>query len=216
MTPITTQSVTDALHWRYATKKFDPARKIPAATWAVLEQALVLSPSSFGLQPWKFVVVQDAATRAKLSAASWGQSQPVECSHFVVFAGRTNLDGRDVDTFVARIAEVRGVSRQSLKGYGDIMKGSAEQARAGGYLDAWAARQVYIALGEFMTAAALLGVDACPMEGIEPPRYNEILGLTAMGFNALCACAAGYRSPDDKYASQPKVRFKAQDVIVRV
>jgi len=216
MTPIPTQTVTEALHWRYATKKFDPAKKIPAPTWAALEQALVLSPSSFGLQPWKFVVVEDKATREKLSAAAHGQRQPVDCSHFVVFAGRTNLSSKDVDSYVARIAEVRGVSKDSLKGYGDVMKGSAEQMRTGGHLDAWAARQVYIALGEFMTSAALLGVDACPMEGIEPPKFNEILGLAAMGYNALCACAAGYRAADDKYAGAPKVRFNAQDVIIHV
>lgn len=216
MTPIPAHTVTEALHWRYATKKFDPAKRIPAATWDTLEQALVLSPSSFGLQPWKFVVVRDPATREKLSAAAHGQRQPVDCSHFVVFAGRTNLDSKDVDSYVARIAEVRGVSSESLKGYADHMKGSAEQMRAGGSLDAWAARQVYIALGEFMTSAALLGVDACPMEGIDPPKFNEILGLAAKGYNALCACAAGYRAADDKYAVSPKVRFKAQDVIVHV
>ncbi len=130
MTPIPAHTVTEALHWRYATKKFDPAKKIPAATWDTLEQALVLSPSSFGLQPWKFVVVRDPATREKLSAAAHGQRQPVDCSHFVVFAGRTNLDSKDVDSYVARIAEVRGVSSESLKGYADHMKGSAEQMRA--------------------------------------------------------------------------------------
>ena len=83
-------------------------------------------------------------------------------------------------------------------------------------LDAWMARQVYIALGEFITAAALLGVDTCPMEGIEAPKFDEILGLTAMVYGALCACAAGYRAADDKYAKLPKVRFKPQDVIVHV
>src|SRR5580658_1680051 len=88
MTPVSTTSVTEALHWRYATKKFDPARKIPDATWAALEEALVLAPSSYGLQPWKFIVVRDHATRERLSAAAHTQRQPVDCSHFVVFAGR--------------------------------------------------------------------------------------------------------------------------------
>ncbi len=216
MTPVSTQTISDALRWRYATKKFDPARKIPAATWRVLEDALMLSPSSYGLQPWKFVVVQDRATRERLSAASSGQRQPVDCSHFVVFSGRRNLDASDVDRHIARIAEVRGVPVDGLKGYGDVMKGSAERARAGGSLDNWMARQVYIALGVFMSAASLLGVDACPMEGIEPPKFDEILGLTAMGYGALCACAAGYRAADDKYAAAAKVRFEPEDVIIHV
>jgi nitroreductase len=119
-----------------------------------------------------------------------------------------------VDHYLARISQVRGVPIESLKTYGDIMKGSAEQARAAGYLDSWMARQVYIALGNFMTSAALLGVDACPMEGIEPAKYDEILGLAAKGYGALCACAAGYRSPEDKYANTPKVRFDPKEVIL--
>jgi nitroreductase len=214
MTPVSAQSVTDAFRWRYATKKFDASRQIPKDTWAALEQALVLSPSSMGLQPWKFVVVQDPATRERLSAAAHGQRQPVDCSHFVVFSGRKGLDATDIERHLARTAEVRGVPRESLGGFADMLASGTERGRKGGFLDSWMAHQVYIALGGFIAAASLLGVDSCPMEGIEPPKFNEILGLTAMGYSALCACAAGYRSPDDKYAGMPKVRFKPEDVIV--
>ncbi len=215
MTPATAQSVVEALRWRYATKKFDPSRKIPESTWHALEQALVLSPSSMGLQPWKFIVIQEPGLREKLSAASWGQSQPVECSHFVVFAGRRGLDGTDVERHVSRTAEVRGVSRDSLKGYADMLHGGTGRGRDLGILDNWMANQVYIALGSFMTAASILGVDTCPMEGLEPATYDAILGLDGQGYGTLCACAAGYRSADDKYARLPKVRFKPDDVIVR-
>jgi len=216
MTPISTNSLLDALRWRYAVKKFDAVRKVPADTWAALEQALVLAPSSHGLQPWKFVVVQDAATRAKLSAASWGQTQPVECSHFVVFAGANNLGPDHVDRHHSRAAEVRGVTKESLQRYVDSITGNLAQAREKGTLDNWMHRQVYLALGQFMAAAALLGVDTCPMEGLEPPKYDEILGLTALGYTTLCACAAGYRAADDKHASYPKVRFKESEVILHV
>ena len=216
MKAIQSGTLLDALNWRYATKKFDPAKKIPADTWATLEQALVLAPSSFGLQPWKFVVVQDAATRQKLSAASFGQTQPLECSHFVVFTVRKNLGVDHVGRFIDRMVEVRGGTKEALKGYHDIMTGSLEKARVGGYVDAWQSHQVYIALGQFLASAALLGVDACPMEGIEPPKYDEILGLAAQGCTALCAAAAGYRAADDKYATIKKVRFKPEDVIQHV
>jgi nitroreductase len=216
MTHLPTKTLTEALHWRYATKKFDPSAKIPAATWAALEEALVLAPSSFGLQPWKFVIVQDGATREKLSAAAWGQRQPVDCSHFVVFAGRKGLDMGDIKAFLERTAEVRGSTLDSLKAYGDVITGFAERGRKEGWIDAWAAKQAYIALGGLMTAAALLGVDACPMEGLDPAKFNEILGLTEKGYAALCACALGYRAADDKYAKLPKVRYKAEDVIVHV
>jgi nitroreductase len=214
--PISTSALTDALHWRYATKKFDPARTIPDDIWAALEQALVLSPSTFGLQPWKFVVVRDRATREKLSEASHGQTQPLECSHFVVFAVRKGLASADVDHYVERISKVRSVPVEKLKGYSDVMKHSAERAREAGTLDGWMARQVYIALGGFMTAAALLGVDGCPMEGIDGPKFDEILGLPSKGYGALCACAVGYRSPDDTMASLPKVRFEAREVVSHV
>ena len=216
MTPISAKTVTDALQWRYATKKFDASRTIPAETWAALERALVLAPSSFGLQPWRFMVVRDPATRERLSAASWGQRQPVECSHFVVFAGRRNYDAKDLEHFIERTAEVRGVAKATLKGYADIIAGSTERARQGGYLDSWMARQVYIALGQFMASAALLGIDTCPMEGIDPAEYDRILGLTAMGYTALCAGAAGYRAADDKYAGTPKVRFRDEEVVLHV
>jgi nitroreductase len=216
MKAVPTNTVLEALNWRYATKKFDTAKKIPADTWAALEQTLVLAPSSYGLQPWKFIVVQDAATRQKLAAASWGQTQPVECSHYVVFAMLKNLGVNQVDRFLERTVEVRGGTKDALNGYRNMILGSLEKARAGGFLDVWQSRQVYIALGQFMVVAALLGVDTCPMEGIEPPKYDEILGLSAQGLKTLCACAAGYRAADDKYAAAKKVRFKPGDVIQHV
>jgi nitroreductase len=216
LAPVSPATLTDALHWRYATKKFDAARTIPDATWAALEQALLLAPSSFGLQPWRFIVVRDPATREKLSAAAWGQRQPLDCSHFVVFAGRKNYSNGDLAHYLDRVAEVRGVNRESLKGVSDYIQGSLEKARAGGDLDTWLSRQVYIALGQFLASAALLGVDACPMEGIDPQKFDAILGLTAMGYGALCAGAAGYRVADDASAAVPKVRFEASEVILHV
>jgi nitroreductase len=215
-TPISAQTLTDALHWRYAVKKFDPTRKIPDATWEALESALVLSPSTFGLQPWKFVVVRDRATLERLAGAAHGQTQPLECSHFVVFAARMGLASTDVDHYIERISKVRGVPVEKLQGYADVMKSSAEHARAAGTLDGWMARQVYIALGGFLTAAALLGVDGSPMEGIDAKKFDEILGLPAKGYGALCACAVGYRSADDRYASLPKVRYDAKEVVTHI
>ncbi len=214
MTPISAATLSSALHWRYATKKFDPARKIPADTWTALEQALVLAPSSYGLQPWKFIVVRDPAKLEQLSAAAYGQRQPADCSHFVVFAVRKNYSEADLAHFIARTAEVRGTTPDALKGYSDIITGSLVRARQAGYLDTWMGKQAYIALGQFLTSAALLGIDTCPMEGIEPAKFDEILGLPALGYTTLCAAPAGYRATDDKYAALPKVRFEANEVII--
>src|SRR2546430_2096374 len=104
-----TQQLLDALQWRYATKSFDPAKKISTDVWSTLEQSLVLTPTSYGLQPYQFLVVQDAAKRAALLPNSWGQKQVVDCSHFVVFAAKTEMTEADVARWIARISAVRGV-----------------------------------------------------------------------------------------------------------
>jgi hypothetical protein len=216
MHPISKNTLSDALRWRYATKKFDATRKIPAEQWAAIEEAMLLAPSSFGLQPWRFIVVANRELLAKFPAISWGQTQPVECSHYVVFAYRKNLSVADVDRFVDRIAEVRGVSRESLEGYRGFMLGSHKAASEGGTLNDWCARQVYLAIGQAMTAAALLGIDTCPMEGIEASKYDALLGLEAEGYASLCTVAFGYRSVEDKHSGLAKVRFAHSEVIKHV
>lgn len=216
MQPISQKTLIEALQWRYATKKFDANRKIPADQWAALEDAMILAPSSFGLQPWRFIVVQNSELLQKFPAISWGQTQPVDCSHYVVFAYRKNMPVADVDRFVARIAEVRGVSAESLEGYRGFILGSHKAASGNGTLNDWCARQVYIAIGQAMTAAALLGIDTCPMEGIEATQYDALLGLEAEGYASVCAVAFGYRSSEDKHASLAKVRYAHSDVIKHV
>ena len=205
----------DSLRWRYAVKRFDPARRIPDADWAALEGALVLTPSSYGLQPWRFVVITDPALKAGLVPLSWNQPQPADCSHYVVLARRIGMTEADVDRFVARMAEVRGVPASSFQRYRDTMAGDLVKGPRAASIDAWAANQVYIALGSLMTCAAVLGIDACPMEGLQPAKYDEVLGLGAKGYGTVVACALGYRSATDKYAAAPKVRFKAEDVVER-
>lgn len=213
MNTISGESLLHQLSWRYATKKFDPLKKISAADWAVLEQVLVLTPSSYGLQPWKFIVVTDPALKAKLRPASWNQSQVEDCSHLVVFTAKKDITEADLDRFIARTAEVRGASVESLAGYKGFMVGDLVKGPRHAFIHEWAARQTYIALGNLMTAAAMLGVDACPFEGIEPAKYDEILGLQGSGYATVAACPVGYRAADDKYASAPKVRFDAKDVV---
>lgn len=201
-----------ALRWRYAVKKFDPARKIPRARWEALEQALVLSPSSFGLQPWKFMVVENPVLRGKLKAASWNQSQIVDADKLVVFAARADFGAEDIARYVARVAEVRKAEPASLKPYKDMMEG-ALLTRTPEAREQWVARQVYLALGTFLSAAAALGVDACPMEGFDPAQYDAILGLPEKGLKAVVVATAGMRAADDGYAAAPKVRFALGDVV---
>lgn len=204
------------LNWRYATKQFDPQRKISSEEWATLEDALVLTPSSYGLQPWKFVVVTNPAIREQLVAASHGQRQVADASHLVVFAIKKDLCERDIDSHLDRISEVRGVPREALGQFRDMMVGSLIKRLGEAERNAWATKQVYIALGNFLTSAALLGIDACPMEGVDPAKYDEILGLKKHGLSTVVAAPAGYRAATDKSSRAKKVRFARDQVLVRI
>ncbi|MCC6670423.1 MAG: NAD(P)H-dependent oxidoreductase [Planctomycetes bacterium] len=211
---LTSDALLSQLRWRYAVKKFDATRKIAPDTWAALEESLVLAPSSFGLQPWRFYVVHDAGLRQQLVAASWNQTQVVDASHMVVFALKKGLGSTDVERFIRRTAEVRRVPIESLAGYQKVIDRFVGQPKERFDVDAWSARQVYLALGSFLTACAVLGIDTCPLEGIDPAKYDRILGIEAEGYHTLAGCAAGYRAADDKYASLPKVRYAQADVVV--
>jgi nitroreductase len=209
----TPDQIVQQLNWRYATKQFDSEQKIPDDVWSVLEQSLVLSPSSFGLQPWKFFVVRNPDLRQQLRDHAWGQAQVTDASHLVVLAIKKDIGTAEVDQFVERMATVRDVPMETLSNYGGMVKGFLAEPPYPITMESWATRQVYIALGFLMYSAALLGVDTCPMEGFDPAKFDELLQLPAQGYSAVVLCAAGYRAADDKYADLPKVRYSAKTVI---
>ena len=214
MTTLSPASLVQQLQWRYATKHFDPQRPIPTEVWAALEQSLILTPSSYGMQPWKFLILnRDAALRERLVGCSWGQRQVADSSHYVVFAVRTEITAADVERYVDRIAEVRSVDKSTFEPLRKMIDGGIVKRMNAAQQQEWASRQAYIALGNFMTSAAVLGVDTCPMEGIDPTKYDEILGLQGSGYTTCVGCAAGYRAATDKYAQLAKVRYTAQQVV---
>jgi nitroreductase len=212
---LTTEQLLASLRWRYATKKFDPTRKIPAATWDAIEESLVLTPSSFGLQPWKFLVIEDAGVRANLALESWKQPQVTDASHYVVLTARTDLAAADIDAWLARMAEVQGTGPEAVAMLKGMIEGFA-QAMSHEARHAWNIRQAYIALGQLMASAAVIGIDACPMEGISPAGYDHLLGLEGSGYATVVACALGYRAADDKYAVLPKARFERSKLISHI
>ena len=214
MSTTTPESLVQQLQWRYATKQFDPQRKIAPDVWSALEQSLILTPSSYGMQPWKFIVLhRDAELRERLVPCSWGQRQVADASHFVVFTVRTEITETDVDTYVQRIAEVRQIDKSAVDPLKRMIEGGIVKGLSATQQHEWAIRQAYIALGNFMTSAALLGIDTCPMEGIVPAKYDEILGLKGSGYATCVGCAAGFRAATDKYAQYAKVRSTAQQVV---
>ena len=208
---ITPESLVDTLGARYATKAFDPSKKISSEDWAALVESLRLAPSSYGLQPWKFIVVQNPEIRTKLRAASWNQSQVEDASHFVVIATLKNLDVAYVEKYIESTAEVRGLTPDMLAGYRDMMVGNVVNGKSDHH--AWAQRQSYIAMGFLGLSAGLMGIDTCMMEGISPADYDTILGLEGSVYSTVAAVAVGYRSAEDKTASYAKSRFALDEVV---
>lgn len=198
------------LSWRYATKVFDKTQTISNSTLKKIEDSLVLTPSSFGLQPWKFVVITSEEIRQNLLPLSWGQTQVTDCSHFVVLCAKSKVTEEDVDLFLNDMISTRGGTKEDLSEYENLMKGFLQRMDDAATFH-WAKNQVYIALGQLMATAAALEVDACPMEGIDPSGFDQIIQMD--GYHTVVACALGYRSKDDKYAELEKVRYD-KDVLI--
>ena len=210
----TSEYLLTCMQWRYAVKKFDSERKIPKDQWAALEQAIALSPSSYGLQPWLFLVIQNKAIRQRLFLASMGQRKVVDCSHLVVFAARTDITELDISRWGSRLAEVRHIPELELAKMHSVMSGDLVIGHRHAIAGEWAKRQVYLALGIFLASAAVTGIDTCPMEGFDPKAYDDILELTARGYTTAVVATAGYRSSDDTSASEAKVRYPTNDVVI--
>lgn len=204
--------IQEALEWRYATKKFDASKKISAQDWKTLTESLKLAPSSYGVQPWKFLVIENPQVREQLKPVSWGQTQVTDASHYVVFLYKEGIDEAFINKYVNRIAEVRNTSLESLQGYKEMMinnlvKAPEEKIRV------WSQRQAYIAMGFLLETAALLKIDATPMEGFSPSDYDRILGLEGSGWKSVATVALGYRHAEDSYQNLKKVRF-ADDTLI--
>ncbi len=210
------QTIIEKLNWRFAAKGFDPSRTINEADWETLEDALVLTPSSYGLQPWKFYVITNPELKENLVAASYGQKQVGQCSHLLVIAAKTKMEESDVDRLIDATCAARGVEKDTQNFYRDlILKDIVNGPRSGDALG-WAKLQSYIALGNIMTCAAMLEIDCCPMEGFVPAMYDEALGLTDTGYTTAVVCPFGYRSDDDKYATLAKIRYPKNELIERI
>lgn len=198
-------------NWRYATKKFDATKKVSTEDLETLKKAIQLSSSSYGLQLYKVFIIENPAIRAQLQPVSWGQSQIVEASHLFVFANVVDVQENHIDNYVQNIANTRGLALEDLKGYSDFMKSKivslpVEQKAV------WTSKQTYLALGNLLNAAAELKIDVTPMEGFEPEKYNEILGLNKLGLNAALVATVGYRHEEDATQHYAKVRKPIEEL----
>ena len=196
----------EQLKWRYATKKFDTNRKVPSLEIAKIKEAIQLAASSYGLQLYKILSIEDKALREKLRVVSYDQPQVTDASHFFVFCRYAKVRAAHIDDYLTIKAEKHAVPLEEFKAYGQQMKTSIVENMGTDKQDIWTAKQVYIALSNALSACAILKIDAAPMEGFDPEAYNEILGLTDKGLKATVVLGIGYRSTEDETQFLSKVR----------
>lgn len=206
------ESILNALTWRYAVKTFDSTKSVSDENIATILEAARLAPSSVGLEPWKFIVVTNPELRTKLRAAGYDQTKITDASYLVVIAHRTDADALPQE-LIDRAMTTTGATAEDLAGLKAMAEGSVQGHKGSDdIMQGWLAAQTYIPLGMMMQTAALLAVDACPMEGFDVGQVNEILGLKEKNLSVSTMIAFGYRGADE-YANSPKVRRAYNDVI---
>ncbi|MEP2669716.1 MAG: NAD(P)H-dependent oxidoreductase [Cyclobacteriaceae bacterium] len=193
------------LKWRYATKIFDPSKKVSDKNIEVLKEAVRLSVSSYGLQLYKVLIIENTEIKEELKKASWDQSQITDASHLFVFCNYTMNFDYHIDNYIQLIADAQGGETEVLKGYGETIKTSIEKKDKEAK-QSWAEKQTYLALSNLLAACAELKIDACPMEGFDNHSYNQILGLDELGLNAAVIAPVGYRSIEDTTQYRKKIR----------
>lgn len=206
-------TIIENLNWRYATKKFNAEKKIAKADLEILKQAVRLSASSYGLQPYHVILVENEALRTKVKSAAYNQSQITEASDLLIFANITDVGAKEVNDYIQNMASLRAIPTTSLKGFEDMMNnvvnGLAPEAKQN-----WTAKQTYIALGTLLSAAADLKIDATPMEGFNAEAVNEILNLKEKGLSATLIVTLGYRHEDDATQHLKKVRKPNEELFI--
>jgi len=205
------QSIIDDLNWRYAVKKFDTKRTLNPKDVDVLVETMRLTASSYGLMPYRLIVVDDQETKDKLKDASWGQSQLSDASHVFILCNIVKPGKTEVDNYMHLISKEREIPFDNLNAFGDNLMKKLQNAEN---VSDWAARQAYIAMGALLTVCASRRIDACPVEGFDPKQYNEILHLNERGLNAVLAIPVGYRAKDDKYQFVKKVRLPKEEFVI--
>lgn len=206
--------ILSALQWRYAVRVFDVSRKVSDDDVKTILEAGRLAPSSFGIEPWQFIVVENSAMRTALRAVSYDQPKVTDASHLLIIARRTDARESIVKELIERTAATQGVDASALEGLKNMVDGTIA-AKSDDALDAWIRSQSYIPLGVMITAAAMLGVDSGPMEGFDPAQVDALLGLTEKNLTATTMLALGYRG-NDEAANRPKVRRAYEDVVTHV
>lgn len=205
----------DSLQWRYATKKFDATKKINETDLFSIQEALRLTPSSLGMQPWKFIFIESDELKKELAAVSFDQPQITDCSHLVVLCQKTQIGMNEIESHIQNTSQIRNQNPESLNAYKQMIQNVLLTGPRAAQVNTWSRDQVFIALGNLLTSAALLHIDTCAIGGFQANEYNRILDLSSQNLAACVVCALGYRDETDKNAHKKKVRFSQSDIIER-
>lgn len=203
------------LNWRYAVQKFDPSKKLSSEQIEFLKQATRLSPSSFGLQPWKIYLVNNSEARTQIRAAAWDQSKVTDASHLFAIASRLTMTEDYIDEYLAETARIQNIPIENLAGFRQMIIGSIT-GKTPTELSDWNARQSYLALGFLLSACAENDIDAGPMEGFDSDAVSKIIGADIDGYKVRTLCAVGFRADDDSAAARPKVRFSMEKILKEI
>ncbi len=205
----------DNLNWRYATKRFDSTKKISAEDLEILKEAIRLSASSYGMQPYEVLIIENPEVKEQLRTVGFNQPQLTEASQIIVFAAKADVTAADVAEYMENVSETRGIPTENLEGFSNMINGAivsrAEEEKA-----IWSQKQCYIALGNLLSAAADLKIDACPMEGFDANGFDDVLGLKEKGLHTTVIATVGYRSEEDQTQHAAKVRKSAEDLFTTI
>jgi len=205
----------EALNWRYSAKRMN-GKKMPEDQLEQILEAVRLSPTSLGLQPFRVFVIEDSAIKEQIAEKACAQPQIIESSHLLVFAIWENVEPAYIDRYVSLIARTRNLETDSLVDFKNMVNGYVERAQQAGQVQSWLAKQAYIAMGIGTVAAASLGVDATPLEGFSASALDQVLGLKEKGLKSVVMLALGYRDEENDYLSAaPKVRVPAEELFVK-
>ncbi|HET8886283.1 MAG TPA: NAD(P)H-dependent oxidoreductase [Salinimicrobium sp.] len=202
-----------ALKWRYATKRFDPKRKVSSEKISIIKEAFNLSPSSYGLQPIRLVIVENQELKYQLMQYGMGQKQIATASHVLVLCVETVIDEQYVRDHFEREKNIRDTPDEILAPYRTYLIRHFEEKDTD-FTKQWALNQAYLALGTLLTVCALEEIDACPIEGFEPQKYDEILQLKEKNLQSVLVLPIGYRAEDDIFSDFKKVRKPLDDSIL--
>lgn len=205
----------ESLNWRYAVKAFDTEQKISEDDLNTLFEVVRMAPTAYGQQPFKVLNIENQEIRNQLKAASYGQEKVANASHLLVFAVDTTLGDKTVDEYLQLASKARNIPVSSMEGFGKVVKATYQQLGEEGRIH-WAAKQAYLAMGFLLSAAAQMHIDACPMEGIDPQKYEQILGLKEKGLKAVVAVTLGFRSNEDSVQYLVKVRKPMTDMVEEI